>query len=85
MKNKENTVYYISLALVAVIAIWAVVFNHSFTVVSNSIFTFFTENFAWLYMLVMTAFVIFIIVIAFTKWGKIRLGPDDSRPEYKTV
>jgi len=84
-KKVDNTVFYISFVLVTVIAVWAVAFNASFTVVANAIFAFFTEKFAWLYMLVMTAFVIFIICIAFTKWGKIRLGPDDSRPEYKTV
>lgn len=84
-KKKNNNVFYISLALVAMIAVWAVAFNKSFTVVSDAVFSFFTEKFAWLYLLAMTFFVVFIICIAFTKWGKIRLGPDDSRPEYKTV
>lgn len=84
-KKEKNIVFYVSLILVAAIAIWAVAFNQSFSVVSNAVFAFFTQKFAWLYLLAMTAFVIFIIVIAFTKWGKIRLGPDDSRPEYSTV
>lgn len=33
----------------------------------------------------MLFFVVFVLLIAFSKWGKIRLGPDDSRPEYGTV
>jgi len=33
----------------------------------------------------MTAFVGFCIFIAFSKYGKIKLGPDDSKPEYNTI
>lgn len=85
MEKKNNMVFYISLALCAFIAIWAVAFNESFTVVSNGIFSFLTVNFGWLYMLAMLFFVIFVIIIACSKYGKIRLGSDDSRPEYSTV
>ena len=66
-------------------AIWAVAFNANFTVVSNSAYSFLTNNFGWLYLMAMTAFVIFSVAIAFSKWGKIKLGPDDSKPEYSTV
>lgn len=84
-KKPNNTVFYISLALSAFIAIWAIAFNESFTAVSGAAFNFLTVNFAWLYMVAMTFFVVFALYIAFSKWGKIRLGPDDSRPEHKTV
>lgn len=84
-KKNNNIVFYISLALCAFIAIWAVMFNDSFTVVSDGIFSFLTVNFGWLYMLAMLFFVIFVIIIACSKYGKIRLGSDDSKPEYSTV
>ena len=85
MEKKNNNVFYVSLALCAIIAVWAVAFNESFTVVSNGIFSFLTVNFGWLYMLAMLFFVVFVIIIACSKYGKIRLGADDSRPEYSTV
>ena len=44
-----------------------------------------TKQFGWLYLVAMLFFVIFVLLIAASKWGKIRLGPDDSRPEYSTV
>ena len=53
-------------------AIWAVAFNANFTVVSNAAYSFLTNNFGWLYLMAMTAFVIFSIAIAFSKWGKIK-------------
>ena len=84
MKDK-NQVFVVSLAITIIMAIWAVAFNANFTVVSNAAYSFLTNNFGWLYLMAMTAFVIFSIAIAFSKWGKIKLGPDDSKPEYSTV
>ncbi len=81
----SNVVFYASLILTGGIAIWAVVGNASFSIVSNAVFGFLTTNMGWLYLLAMTFFVIFAIGIAFSKYGNIRLGPDGSKPEYKTV
>ena len=74
MKKEKNQVFYVSLLLTGGIAIWAVAFNGSFTCVSNAIYSFLTTEFGWLYLLAMLAFVIFIIGIACSKYGKLRLG-----------
>ena len=83
--NINNLVFRLSLLLTGGIALWAVAFNKSFTIVSDAIYYFLTKQFGWLYLAAMLFFVVFILLIAFSKWGKIRLGPDDSRPEYSTV
>lgn len=85
MNVKNNAVFAISLVICAVIAIWAVAFNANFSVVSGAVFGFLTVNFGWLYLIAMLSFVIFAVVLAFSKYGSIKLGPDDSKPEYKTV
>lgn len=85
-KNKSgNTVFYISLIIVAMMAIWSVALNDSFTVVSNAAFAFLTTDFGWLYMVAMIVFLVFVVYIAFGRYGKIRLGGDDSRPEYRNL
>lgn len=84
-KNKKNVVFYVSLLLIAVMAVWSVAFNKSFTAVSDAAFTFFTTGFGWLYLLAMIVFLVFIVYIAFGRFGKIRLGGDDSRPEYSNM
>lgn len=84
-RKQNNSVFYISLALTLAIAVWAVGFSESFTMVANKIFNFLTVDFAWLYMAAMTFFVVFVVIIAFGKWGKIKLGPDDSVPEHSTL
>ncbi len=86
MKNQRNhTVLIWSLLLSAVVAGWAILFNKSFGNVSNAVFSFLTTDFAWLYLLIVLFFVVFVVAIAFSRFGKIKLGSDDSEPEYSTV
>lgn len=80
-----NTVFVVSLVLIAVMAVWSVALNDSFTKVSNAAFHFLTTDFGWLYLLSMMVFLIFVVYMAFGKFGKIRLGGDDSKPEYSNL
>ena len=87
MKKSEfkNPVFLIALILCAVMAVWAIALNENFTEVSNAVFGFLTEDFGWLYLVAMLAFVVFVLAIAFSRWGNIKLGPDDSKPEYSDI
>ena len=84
-KKGKNTVFYVSLIIVGIIAVWSVAFNDSFTVVANAAFKVLTTDFGWLYLISMIIFFGFIVYFAFGKYGKIRLGSDDSRPEYSNM
>ena len=44
-----------------------------------------TRNFGWFYMLSVAVFLVFIVLVATTKWGNIKLGPDHSEPQYSFV
>lgn len=41
-----------------------------------------TKNFSWFYMLVVASFLVFVISLAISPWGNIKLGSDDSEPDY---
>ncbi len=84
-KKGKNTVFYVSLIIVGVMAVWSVALNDSFTVVANAAFKVLTTDFGWLYLISMIIFFGFIVYFAFSKYGKIRLGSDDSRPEYSNM
>lgn len=85
MKQNKNLVFIISLIICAIIAVWAVGFNANFTVASNAMFAFFTNDFGWLYLLSMIAFVLFCLFLAFGKYGKITLGEDGEKPQFSTM
>lgn len=84
-KHSNNIVYRISLGVSGVIVLYALLFGESFLQLSNNIFAFLTENFSWLYLLAMMLFVIFVVYVACSKWGNLKLGADDSKPEYSTL
>ncbi len=51
----------------------------------QAIFDFVIANLGWLYLVLTMLFLIFCLVLAFSKYGQIRLGKDDERPEFSTA
>lgn len=84
-KQKSNSVFYISLAISLVIVAWGIVAQESFASFANNLLGFLTTNFGWAYLLSMLIFVLFAGFLAFSKYGNIKLGPDDSKPEFSTM
>ena len=83
-KKQNNLVFYVSLVIVSLIAISGLFFSEQFGVMAGKMMSFLTVNFGWLYLLAMFVFVIVALLLAFSKYGKIKLGPDDSVPEFST-
>ena len=42
-------------------------------------------HFDWFYTMVVTLFLVFLVFLAFSRYGDIRLGPDDAKPEFSFV
>ena len=43
------------------------------------------RNLGWFYILSVSALLIFLLALAFSRYGNIRLGADDSRPDYSNL
>jgi choline/glycine/proline betaine transport protein len=43
---------------------------------------FITHSFGWFYMLSVAIFLVFIVLVALSSWGNIKLGPDHAVPQY---
>ena len=48
----------------------------------SSTLAYITETFGWFYMLAVASFLLFVVLVACSSWGNIRLGPDHSEPQY---
>lgn len=48
----------------------------------KSVLTWITVTFGWFYMLVVAILLVFIILIASSRYGNIRLGPEHAEPQY---
>lgn len=82
--QSRNFVYYTSIGLTLIIGLFAIILPTKFIGISNYLFSLLTEDFSWFFQIVMFAFVVFVLILAFSKYGSIRLGVDNSKPEYST-
>lgn len=48
----------------------------------SSVLGYITNTFGWFYMLSVAIFLVFIVIVAMSKWGHIKLGPDHAEPQY---
>lgn len=84
-KSKKNKVFSISLIIVFGIVLWGIIGAKSFEASATTAFNFLVSKFGWFYLLSMTVFVVFAFWIALSKYGEIKLGPDDSKPDYSFI
>lgn len=75
-------VFAISVAVVLLFVLWGVLSPQSLATGSANILAVTTEKFGWFYLLATFGFLVFAIYLAFSKYGKIRLGADTDRPDY---
>lgn len=80
----NNTVFYASVGIVVAILTWGIVAQEHFATFGNNLLAFLTTNFGWAYLSSMFIFVVFAMLLAFSKYGNIKLGADDSKPEFST-
>lgn len=84
-KQKNNIAFYVSLIITIAIVLWGIISKDSFANFANSLLNFLTTNFGWAYLISMFCFILFAMILAFSKFGKIKLGPDDSKPEFSNA
>lgn len=89
MKKKEkssgNSIFILSAVIALAIAAWGIVGSKSFSEAADLLMVALKQNFSWLYLGTMLFFVLFSLVIAFSKFGSIRLGSDDEKPEHSMI
>jgi glycine betaine transporter len=80
----DAVVFSIAAGLVALFLLWGVAFTDSLASATESTLTWLLERFGWLFVLSAAAFVAFAAYIGFSRYGTMRLGRDEDRPEFRT-
>lgn len=83
-RSRYNPVFVVSLILTIAVVAWCLAAGDSFASAANTAMAALLANFDWLYVFGMTLFVAFSLVLAFSPYGKIRLGADGERPTQST-
>ena len=79
------SVLVISSAVILAFSIWAILLPEDARTTMKTAVDWIATNLGWYYVLTMTLVIGFVLWVAFSKEGDVRLGPDHSRPQYKLV
>ncbi|MGB3303327.1 MAG: BCCT family transporter [Gordonia sp. (in: high G+C Gram-positive bacteria)] len=65
--------------------VWGFASSDSLASTAQATLDWLLVNLGWVFVITSTSLVVFALWLAFSKYGKIPLGADDERPEFKTV
>jgi len=75
-------VFYISAGLILVFALFSGLFPSRAGSVFDALQAGIVRDFGWFYILAVAIFLIFVLFLMMSRYGDVKLGPDDSEPEY---
>jgi len=75
-------VFIISASIIIALVAVGAVFPDQFGAASDAALSAVGRYFGWFYLFSVVGFVLFLVGLALSKYGKIRLGPQDSKPTY---
>ena len=83
--SKQFTVLNISAVLIVLITAIGLMFPAAFGRYADVIYQYIAAHFGWVYMLSVFVFDVFLIGLIFTRYGKLKLGRFDEKPEFSTA
>ncbi|MEU6123825.1 BCCT family transporter [Streptomyces sp. NPDC047123] len=83
--SPDFVVVGVGVAAVLGVVAWAALGKKSFDRASDTALGWVLDNFAWLFVIAADVFLVLCVVLALSRFGRIRLGTDDARPEFTNL
>lgn len=80
----NKPVFAIALAAAIAVLVWAIVAPENLSTVGSDMRSWVVAHFGWMFTLVMIGALVFLLVVGLGPTGEIRLGADNSEPEFST-
>jgi glycine betaine transporter len=77
-------VFGVAAAISVAFVLWGVLATDSLASVTSAVLDYVIANFGWVFVLSSFGFLVFAVYLAFSRYGEIRLGGPDERPEFRT-
>ncbi len=81
----DKVVFGAGLALVVAFVIWGATSPENLAATAATALGYVTDTTGWLFILAGAGFCALVLALAFSRYGRIRLGADEERPEFTTV
>ena len=78
----NKPVFFISAGLIIAVCLYGALFSEHASLVFSDLQSWLLTNLGWLYMGSVAGFFMLVIYLAFSRFAHLRLGADDSEPEY---
>jgi choline/glycine/proline betaine transport protein len=83
-RHTNPPVFLISGAVILAFVAAGVLFTGATGDAASGVQSFITTYLGWFYIVAVNVFLIFVVVLMLSRYGRVRLGPDDSQPEFST-
>src|SRR6478609_6398098 len=80
----DKVTFGVAAALAIAFLVWGVVDSEGMGTTTGELLGWLETTFGWLFILVSASFLLFSAYLAVTRYGNIKLGADDSEPEFST-
>lgn len=80
----DKVVFGVAAGLALVFLLYGALDNEGFGETGGTLLGWITANFGWFFVLTSGGFLLFSAFLALSRYGNIKLGPDDSEPEFST-
>ncbi|CAG7613659.1 BCCT family transporter [Leucobacter soli] len=84
LKHRPGAVFWISIGLVIAFTLWAMISPETLGGSMTAAMNWAAASIGWSYLLVTLGCIILLVYLAMSRFGGIRLGTDEDRPEFNT-
>ena len=81
-KFEMGAVFFVTVGISLALVLWGVFFSQGLLSVAAATFQFVVRDLSWFYLIPTNLFLIFVVYVAFSRYGKIKLGKEDEEPEF---
>jgi choline/glycine/proline betaine transport protein/glycine betaine transporter len=85
VRSFDPIIYGVSATLTVLFVLWSALFPESMETVVNAVFNWTTEEWGWLYLWTVFLLVGASIVLFVTKFGAMKLGKPDDKPDFSSL
>ncbi len=84
-KKKSKTVLIVSIAIIVAFSLWGIIFPDNLSTTINAVNEFLCVELGWSYLWLMFFFLVFGFAIALSKYGKLKMGKPEDKPEFSNL
>lgn len=81
----NKVVFFLSATLILLFSLVTILFNDHANQLITQILNWVSRTFSWYYLLAATLYLVFVLFIALSRYGDIKLGPKHSKPEFSLL